>query len=105
VVDLPLPRRCPRRAEHREGIGDFELPGAEPEDRCWPAAVPSGGRRLAGGFDLASPDEHPLQIGRGDAVAERSLIVVPQFREGERGGNERKAQVGVGQLGSKSTSC
>ena len=74
--------RRPRRAQHREGVGDFELARAS-EQRRRAAARSSRFTALSGRLEDAALDEDSVEVRRRDVVAERGGVVLAQLRERE----------------------
>ena len=87
-----------RRAQHGERVGHLEQAGAEPVELGRSAAGGAVRAAPADGLDRAAAQEDPLEVRRGDLVAERGLVDVAELGERERFGREREADVRVREL-------
>src|SRR5204863_1735584 len=88
----------PWRPQHGELVRDLEPRRAEAKDRCRPAAPAAGAAALAGRLDDSAPEQHALEVGRRDIVAERGRIEITELRDRELRRCEREADVRVRKL-------
>src|SRR5918996_5546404 len=87
-----------RRAQDCELVRDLEVVGREAEDggRASPGAARRAG--LPRWLEQPAADEHTLEVGRRDVVAERRTVDLAELGDRERGRCEREADVRVREL-------